>query len=455
MARRNQPPNQLPEEIRNHPEVVRACREWNVGRLFRVINNLTEEPSKFTVTHIGRLCGLTTSRVVEYMKDVHQVTSVAIVERIADGLHIRGALFGLAPRAWESPAVDVPTPTTGPALAVSPLTKEPSKRDPLASIDHSRQMMDRTMAKATITLAQVENIEHMVGLHARNCVVAPPLEMLGRLIADFDEVRTLAAQIQPPRIHTRLYKAAAQIGALIADEFMVLGDTHRAWAWHNTATIAADETEKRDLQSQVRSLGILIPLYYGDAAEAVGIANEVSTLEGPSSTGRCSPASALAVTLKALALAQLGATDASRAALDASGESFERLDLADRFDSVFGFSERRWRFYRARTLVELGDFENAWAAQDEALILYPNNVVGDPTIIKLDRALCLIRQNEIDEGCQLAADALLDLPLEHRATIFLRYGRKILAAIPEKYSTHRSVSRCRALMTDSIKAIEA
>jgi hypothetical protein len=91
MARRNQPPNQLPEEIRDHPEVVRACREWNVGRLFRVINNLTEEPSKFTVTHIGRLCGLTTSRVVEYMKDVHQVTSVAIVERIADGLHIRGA----------------------------------------------------------------------------------------------------------------------------------------------------------------------------------------------------------------------------------------------------------------------------------------------------------------------------------------------------------------------------
>jgi hypothetical protein len=68
MARRNQPPNQLPEEIRDHPEVVRACREWNVGRLFRVINNLTEEPSKFTVTHIGRLCGLTTSRVVEYMK---------------------------------------------------------------------------------------------------------------------------------------------------------------------------------------------------------------------------------------------------------------------------------------------------------------------------------------------------------------------------------------------------
>jgi hypothetical protein len=162
MVRRNQPSNQLPEEIRDHPEVVRACREWNVGRLFRVINNLTEEPSKFTVTHIGRLCGLTTSRVVEYMKDVHQVTSVTIVERIADGLHIRGARFGLAPRAWESPTADVPTSTTGPALAVSPLTKEPSKRDRLASIDHSRQMMDRTMANATITPAQVDNIEHMV-----------------------------------------------------------------------------------------------------------------------------------------------------------------------------------------------------------------------------------------------------------------------------------------------------
>ncbi|MGH3567441.1 MAG: hypothetical protein ACRDRH_15680, partial [Pseudonocardia sp.] len=69
--------------------------------MFRVVNNLTAEPANFTVTHIGRLCGLTVSRVGEYMKDTHQVISVGIIERIADGLYIPGERFGLAARPWE------------------------------------------------------------------------------------------------------------------------------------------------------------------------------------------------------------------------------------------------------------------------------------------------------------------------------------------------------------------
>jgi len=101
MARRHQLPDRLPPAVRDHSEVVRACHEWNIGRLFRVVNNLTEEPAKFTVTHIGRLCGLSVSRVGEYMKDAHRVTAVGIIERIADGLHIPGERFGLTPRPWE------------------------------------------------------------------------------------------------------------------------------------------------------------------------------------------------------------------------------------------------------------------------------------------------------------------------------------------------------------------
>jgi hypothetical protein len=116
---------------------------------------------------------------------------------------------------------------------------------------------------------------------------------------------------------------------------------------------------------------------------------------------------------------------------------------------VFGFSERRWRFYRARTLAELGDLENAWAAQDQVLGLYPVDVVGDPTFIRLDRALCLVRVNEIEEGFRLAANAFLRLPVEHRATLFFRYGRRLLTAVPEKYSTHRTVRDYRTVMVET------
>lgn len=93
---------------------------------------------------------------------------------------------------------------------------------------------------------------------------------------------------------------------------MVLSDTHRAWAWHHSAAVAADETGWSGLGLQVRSLGILIPLYSGDSREALSM-----TAEACDVMGEC------------------------KAALHESGESFARLDHAGKTDSIFGFSERR------------------------------------------------------------------------------------------------------------------
>jgi tetratricopeptide (TPR) repeat protein len=278
--------------------------------------------------------------------------------------------------------------------------------------------------------------------------------MLRRLVADFDELRGLVSQVQSPTTLIRLYACITQIGALIADELMVLGDTHRAWAWHHSAAVAADETGRSELGLQVRSLEILIPLYSGDSREALSMAVEACDVGG-SIVDRTLPAYVLAVTLKALILAQLGYIDECKAALHESGASFTRLDRAGKADSVFGFSKRRWRFYRARTFAELGEFDEAWEAQDRALELHPTDVVGDPTIIRLDRALCLVRRNEIDAGCELATDTLASLPPEHHASIFLGCGRKIFAAVPEKYSNRRSVSQNRAAMAESCRVIGA
>jgi uncharacterized protein HemX len=67
-----------------------------------------------------------------------------------------------------------------------------------------------------------------VRLHAQACVTMPPLVMLRRLVADFNELRALISQVQSPTTLIRLYACSAQIDALVADELMVLGETHRA-----------------------------------------------------------------------------------------------------------------------------------------------------------------------------------------------------------------------------------
>jgi hypothetical protein len=110
---------------------------------------------------------------------------------------------------------------------------------------------------------------------------------------------------------------------------MVLGDTHRAWVWHDSAAVAADETGQSELGLQVRSLGILIPLYSCDSHEALSMAVEACDVGG-SIVDRTLSAYVLAVTLKALILAQLGYIDECKATLHSSGASFTRLDRAAR-----------------------------------------------------------------------------------------------------------------------------
>lgn len=96
------PPAHLPVDVRDRPEVVQACHDRDIGRLFRLINNLTDGPAQFTASHIARRCGLSPSRVAEYMKGERRATSVAVIGRISDGLRIPGVRFQLDRRPWEA-----------------------------------------------------------------------------------------------------------------------------------------------------------------------------------------------------------------------------------------------------------------------------------------------------------------------------------------------------------------
>jgi hypothetical protein len=163
-----------------------------------------------------------------FARENNEVGTVSIrhVQRLAAGQftsdQLRPATARLLEKFFESPINE---------LLVSPETKDLSAQgsDLLAQADQTRHMMDRAIAERTVTPAQVDKIDQMVRLHAQACVTMPPLAMLRRLVADFNELRVLVSQVQSPTTLVRLYACSAQIGALVADELMVLGETHRAW----------------------------------------------------------------------------------------------------------------------------------------------------------------------------------------------------------------------------------
>jgi tetratricopeptide (TPR) repeat protein len=107
---RQRPPDFLPEIVLARPDFMRACAERDLGSMLRIAKQWGG--AGFSSSHLARRCELTVSRVQDYVSGRVQARSIEIFERVADGLHIPGALLDLAPRAWESTAVVVVTALT-------------------------------------------------------------------------------------------------------------------------------------------------------------------------------------------------------------------------------------------------------------------------------------------------------------------------------------------------------
>jgi hypothetical protein len=311
----------------------------------------------------------------------------------------------------------------------------------LAGIDSVRRSIDRTLLPSEkVTAAQVEDLADIVDLAARECVSAPPLEMLCRLTLTMADVeQRLSATPSSSTLSRDLHAVAARLATLVADEMTVLGHLQQSRAWYHTARAAADRTSNRGLRADVRTLAALLPLYYGDAQEVVRITHQAQHVAGntPCLTR------VLAPIYESLAWAQLSATQASETALTEARQQVVRLDGKYAQESVFGISQRRWRYYEGKILSYLGRTEEAWQIHDDALALYPVDVVGDPALIHFDRSVSLIRGDQVEAGCVLAERTLLELPSVHRTSIFMRAAQRALNAVPPMAYGKPEVQRYR------------
>ncbi|UVN55650.1 helix-turn-helix domain-containing protein [Streptomyces albus] len=132
-----QPYPGLPPELVASPEFRRVCRERDFSQVFQ----LAKKKAGIYPSRIAALCGMTPSRVGEIMSGRRSLAHIDVIERVADGLRIPGAMLGLAHRPWEIP--DGPTvveqkpvrPVTLPEEGgAAPATGEPSGIDDLLTL---------------------------------------------------------------------------------------------------------------------------------------------------------------------------------------------------------------------------------------------------------------------------------------------------------------------------------
>lgn len=314
----------------------------------------------------------------------------------------------------------------------------------VAAADHARRMVDDLLDDGTPRIERIERIERAVHDHAVDALTVLPHEMVRRLMLDFLDAQHLIRTCRDVARLRRVWAVLAKLAILTVDEMSVMGKVAVGRAWLATAVAAAAKADLRSLEADVRALGAMLSLYHGDPAEASQVARESIAL----ADGTVCVATGLAPMLDALALAKLNNRAAAKTALRAAQRAYDLTRDTERADSVFGFSPRRRLFYEGRLRTMFGDYPAAGEAHRQALDLYPEHVVGDRTIIALDRATALINSNEPDAGAQLIEATLSVLPPGHRSYLFVATAEHAVATAPPRARDRRRMKDCRDMLAD-------
>ncbi|MDF3292271.1 XRE family transcriptional regulator [Streptomyces silvisoli] len=96
MDRQSQDPSQVTAGLLNDERFLAACRQRDMGALFRLLNH-----RGVSTRRIASAVEISQGRLYDYMNGRTRVEKLVLFEQIADAFHIPGHLLGLARRAWE------------------------------------------------------------------------------------------------------------------------------------------------------------------------------------------------------------------------------------------------------------------------------------------------------------------------------------------------------------------
>ncbi len=333
------------------------------------------------------------------------------------------------------------------------------------AIERIRRRLDEALLGATVSVAMLDHWEGMTGEYGRQYMTVPAMRLLCDVLLDLGDVRRMCERRQPLEFVERLCRLAARLAGLAGMTMIDVSDHRLARSFFSTARTAADETGDRHLRAWVAVRESLVPLHYGDPAQAAAGARASADLAG----SQPCVAGVMAPVIEARALARLARARADRgmpgtvgarggaagaevrrasAALDRAHEALDRLPDEERRDTAFGYTERQLLFHQGDVLVTLGDYRGADDAFGQALRLYSPAEFLDRSLVRLGQARCRLQAGEPEEALRLSRDTLLALPSQHRPGIVLRAARSLGEAVAAKHGEFAAVRDYREVLVN-------
>jgi hypothetical protein len=325
----------------------------------------------------------------------------------------------------------------------------------LGAVERIRRRMDDALVAGTVSATMLDQWEETTAGYGSQYPTAPPLRLLCDVLLDFGDVRRMCEHRQPLDFSERLCRLAAQLAGLAGMIMIDVGHQRLARSFFRTARTAGDETGDRQIRAWVAVREALVPLYYGDPAEACALARAGAGLAGRN----VCVASAMAPVMEARALARVAARRGANATLqglrrvsgllDSAHEALARLPATERADTAFGYTERQLLFHEGDTLVTLAHHEGAERALTRALRLYSTEEVLDRSLVTLGLARCRLEADEPEEALRLSRETLFAVPREHRSEIMVRAARSLADSVAGRHGEFRAVREYREALVSA------
>ncbi|MEU1813137.1 hypothetical protein [Micromonospora aurantiaca (nom. illeg.)] len=426
----------LPRRLLRDPIVVHALQTRSFDAVFAAA-----KAAGMSFNAIAGATGLKAERISLVARGESRITALDIIERIADGLRIPGAMLGLAARSWESDTDAEPQTaredesmhrrellrtSLAAGLTAAPLNH---LTDVLARADH---------ALAGAGPADLGRLEAATEQHSYGYGGRAPTDVLADLIADFADVVPLLQRSQPAAARIALTRIMGQLGGMAAVVLHDLGNRREADSWFATAARSAQESGDRTLHAWILARKAMVPLNFGAPHAAAALAEQARHIAGTRPTAAATLAAA--VTARAYALA--GRRDKADAALRDADHLAGKLPESERADTWFGHCEQKHHVHLSHALTALGETHRARESQAHALALSAPTSTLTRTLLRLDAATCQHRDGHTIDACHAATATLLDVPARYRTGLTRRRAVDLYRSIPADL---RTTSAARSL----------
>lgn len=428
----------LPQHLLRDPEIRQALAARTFSAVFAAA-----KAAGLSYYAIGDAIGVKAERVAEVARGKGAITGIDTIERIADGLHIPGAMLGLAKRYWEC---DPPAPA---AREEDPVERRQLLRGalgastavPLTGVADVLKDMEQALAysgRQDVTAVEVAAERHSQGYRGRD-----PDDVLSDLINEMARAVPLLNLYHPTSVRSDLARAIGQIGGLTAIVLHDQGRGAEALQWFATAAEAAKQSGDRKLRAWILGRRAMVPLNYGAPQIAARIAEQARHVAGSGN----SAAAALAASVAARSYAMSNQRARATAALQDADRISGSLSATESSATWFGYCPQKHQVHRSQALTQLGETRAARQSQNAGLRLTsPAGMTY--TLLLLDAAICQHHDGDSTGACARAADILAHAPEPYRAGLVRQRGVELYRGLPDQTQRASSGRRLATVLRE-------